>query len=54
MEHRFRRKWFEDTTFCKAAAKLTCTAEAGTKTMNLTDGVAVAVLAISYIGENHR
>ena len=26
MEHRFRRKWFENTTFCIAVVKLACTA----------------------------
>ena len=25
MEHRFRRKWFENTTFCIAVVKLACT-----------------------------
>ena len=26
MEHRFRRKWFENTFFCIAVVKLDCTA----------------------------
>ena len=27
MEHRFRRKWFENTTFCIAVVKLACTVQ---------------------------